>query len=176
MQVKSTVATHHSRQGKSKPIQLTKKEKNYPTAFRRKFYARFTHVSHEHTSHLSLQTKKVHAHPPLKKRVVYATDHPLQDLRKRYKGELTPLWSLLTETNKKSIPTHSIMTSINWSRCVKTKIKTSCPTMTFADPHQTEESYSLATRHHTRTKRFQTFLSSNHLSPIALKTTFIHKQ
>ena len=82
------------------PIQSTTNEKNYPTAFRLKFYARLTHVSHEHTSHLSMQTKKVHAHAPLKKRVVYATGHPLQDLRKRYKGELTTLWPLLTEIKK----------------------------------------------------------------------------
>ena len=34
MQVKSTVATHHSRQRKSMPIQLTKKEKNYPACRR----------------------------------------------------------------------------------------------------------------------------------------------
>ena len=84
------------------PIPLIKKEKNYLTAFRLKFYARLTHVSHEHTSHLSMQAKMVHAHAPLKKRVVYATGHPLQDLRKRYKGELTTLWSLLTE-NKKAL-------------------------------------------------------------------------
>ena len=79
---------------------IKKKEKNYPTAFRRKFYASFTNVSREHTGHTSLQTKKVHAHPPLKKRVIYATGHPLQDLRKRYKGELTTLWPLVAENKK----------------------------------------------------------------------------
>ena len=45
-----------------------KKEKNYPTAFRRKFYASFTNVSREHTGHTSLQTKKVHAHPTLREK------------------------------------------------------------------------------------------------------------
>ena len=94
------MATHHSRQEQVHAHPANKKEKNYPTACRRKLYARFTHVSHEHTSHLSLQTEEVHAHPPLKKRVVYATGHPLQDLRKRYKGELTTLWSLLTGNKK----------------------------------------------------------------------------
>ena len=94
------MAPHHSRQQKVLAHPANKKEKNYPTAFRRKFYTRFKHVSNEHTSHSSPQTKKVHAHPPLKKRVVDAIGHPLQDLRKRYKGELTTLWPLLTEIKK----------------------------------------------------------------------------
>ena len=73
------------------------KERKELSCLPSKSYARFTHGSHEHTSHLSLQTKRVHAYPPLKKRGVYANDHLLQDLRKRYKGELTTLKPLLTE-------------------------------------------------------------------------------
>ena len=94
------MVTHHSRQQKVHAHPANKKENNYLTALRRKFYARFTNVSREHTSHLSLWTKTVHAHPPLKKQIVDATGLPSQDLRELYKGELTTLRPLVTESKK----------------------------------------------------------------------------
>ena len=100
IQIKSTVVTHHSRHQKVHAHPANKKENHYPTAFRRKFYARFTKMSREHTSHVSLWTKKVHAHPPLKKQIVNATGLPSQDLRELYKGELTTLQPLVTESKK----------------------------------------------------------------------------
>ena len=152
-----------------------KKRKELSHCLPSKFYARFTHGSHEHTSQLSVETKRVYAYPPLKKRVIYATGHPLQDLRKRYKGELTTLWSLLTE-NKKLHPNPQHNDLHNLVKMCEEQITISCPTLTLTETQEWEESYSQATWHHTRTKRFQLFLSSKHLSPIALKKTFIHKK
>ena len=125
MQVKSTVAAHHPRQRTSVPSQLTTKRKELSHCLPSKFYARFTHGSHEHTSQLSVETKRVYAYPPLKKRVIYATGHPLQDLRKRYKHsghdngkQKNSIPTLETPTSFASVP--SSVTPVKVNKTVKT--------------------------------------------------------
>ena len=115
-----------------------KKRKELSHCLPSKFYARFTHGSHEHTSQLSVVTKRVYAYPPLKKRVIYATGHPLQDLRKRYKGELTTLWSLLTE-NKKLHPNPQHNDLHNLVKMCEEQITISCPTLTLTETQEWEE-------------------------------------
>ena len=80
-----------------------KKEKDQPTAFRRKILRQLLKYEPRIFWALITESKNDHAHPPRKKLTVYATGHPQKVSRQLHKCDLRTLWPLVTPNKNNSI-------------------------------------------------------------------------